>query len=392
MKTPNISTRRLVFYAALAIAFGATMWYCYDIVAYILTAWVLSLLGRPIFNIYRKIGFGQYRIGNAPAAALTLLTFAVVIAGIASLFVPMLLDQAHNLSEVNYVRLGKTLQDPIDQTAQTLRYWGWIPRGRTSALNSLQQKIIGEFEPSQLPVMVGNILGTASEFFIGLSIVIFILFFFLKDDRLFVNAIRAVVPESQEEKIELIVSDTSKMLTRYVTGLLIQLTVFAAGISLALTFLGVPNALLIGFLAGLFNLVPYVGPIVAAGLGVLLTISSNLDLKFYGEMLPLITKVLVAFSCTQFLDNFILHPLIFSNSVKAHPLEVFIAVLLGAKLGGAAGMVLATPLYTVGKIILRAFFREYKFVQFLTGSMDAPLPEVIQTNDAQDSITTAELN
>ena len=99
MKTPNISTRRLVFYAALAIAFGATMWYCYDIVAYILTAWVLSLLGRPIFNIYRKIGFGQYRIGNAPAAALTLLTFAVVIAGIASLFCL----NAHSSLRTNYV-------------------------------------------------------------------------------------------------------------------------------------------------------------------------------------------------------------------------------------------------------------------------------------------------
>ena len=169
MQTPNISTRRLVFYAALAIAFGATMWYCYDIVAYILMAWVLSLLGRPIFNLYRKIGFGQYKIGNSPAAALTLLTFAVVIAGIASLFVPMLLDQAHNLSEVNYVRLGKTLQDPIDQTAQTLRSWGWIPRGRTSALNSLQQKIIGEFEIDRIITHDLDTLWSKTKKYSGIS-------------------------------------------------------------------------------------------------------------------------------------------------------------------------------------------------------------------------------
>jgi predicted PurR-regulated permease PerM len=148
---------------------------------------------------------------------------------------------------------------------------------------------------------------------------------------------------------------------------------------------------LIGFLGGLFNLVPYIGPIVASGLGVLLTISSNLDLEFYTQMKPLIIKVLLTFWSVQFLDNFILHPYIFSNSVKAHPLEIFMIVLVGAHLGGAAGMILATPLYTTGKIILKAFFREYKFVQFLTGNMDEPPAPVLEINDEDDTISQSEI-
>jgi predicted PurR-regulated permease PerM len=91
------------------------------------------------------------------------------------------------------------------------------------------------------------------------------------------------------------------------------------------------------------------------------------------------------------LDNFILHPYIFSNSVKAHPLEIFMIVLVGAHLGGAAGMILATPLYTTGKIILKAFFREYKFVQFLTGNMDEPPAPVLEINDEDDTISQSEI-
>jgi predicted PurR-regulated permease PerM len=109
----------------------------------------------------------------------------------------------------------------------------------------------------------------------------------------------------------------------------------------------------------------------------------------YDKLLPLCFKVLCTFWATQFLDNFILHPYIFSNSVKAHPLEVFLIVLLGAKLGGAPGMILAMPVYTTGKIILKAFFKEYKFVQFLTGNMDEP---IFEFNDGEHRIEQEELN
>ena len=112
------------------------------------------------------------------------------------------------------------------------------------------------------------------------------------------------------------------------------------------------------------------GPIIGASFGVFIVISSNLGLPFYDEMLPLLLTVVGVFASMQLLDNFLLQPFIFSNSIKAHPLEIFIIILVGAKLGGILGMVLAIPVYTVLRVIARIFLSEFKLVQKITGGMD----------------------
>ena len=130
------------------------------------------------------------------------------------------------------------------------------------------------------------------------------------------------------------------------------------------------NALLIALFAALINVIPYLGPIIGAAFGVLITISSNLDISFYAEMLPLLGKVVFVFGCMQLLDNFILQPFIFSNSVKAHPLEIFLIILIGAQLAGIPGMILAIPTYTVVRVIAKIFLSKYRLVKGITQNMD----------------------
>ena len=103
--------------------------------------------------------------------------------------------------------------------------------------------------------------------------------------------------------------------------------------------------------------------------GVVFTISSGLDLDFYTEMLPLLGKVVAVFAAAQMLDNYVLQPYIFSSSVMAHPLEIFIIVLMGAQLAGIGGMVLAIPAYTVLRAVARAFLSEFNIVKNLTERM-----------------------
>jgi predicted PurR-regulated permease PerM len=69
-------------------------------------------------------------------------------------------------------------------------------------------------------------------------------------------------------------------------------------------------------------------------------------------------------------DGFILQPYIFSNSVMAHPLEIFLVILLGADIAGVGGMVLAIPAYTVLRVIAKVFFNEFRFVQLLTENLE----------------------
>jgi predicted PurR-regulated permease PerM len=72
----------------------------------------------------------------------------------------------------------------------------------------------------------------------------------------------------------------------------------------------------------------------------------------------------------QLIDNFLIQPFIFSNSVRAHPLEIFFVVLIGAKLGGIPGMILAIPAYTVLRVVASVLLSESTIVQKLTRSIN----------------------
>ena len=136
------------------------------------------------------------------------------------------------------------------------------------------------------------------------------------------------------------------------------------------SILGIQNALLIAIFAALINIVPYLGPMMGCTFAIFITISSNLGLDFYKEVVPMIVKVIAVFGFMQFLNDWIVQPLIFSNRVAAHPLEIFLVTLAGAKLGGIGGMILAIPAYTVVRIVAREFFNQYRIVQKITSSLD----------------------
>jgi predicted PurR-regulated permease PerM len=131
-------------------------------------------------------------------------------------------------------------------------------------------------------------------------------------------------------------------------------------------FLNIENAFLIGFLAGIINVIPYIGPIIGATFGVIIGITTNLDLDFYSQIIPLSFKIISVFAIMQIIDNFIFQPLIFSNSVKAHPLEIFIVVLSAGTLWGITAMLVAIPFYTILRVMAKEFLSDFKFVQKLT--------------------------
>jgi predicted PurR-regulated permease PerM len=178
-----------------------------------------------------------------------------------------------------------------------------------------------------------------------------------------------MVPTGYEHQTKQAVDETSKLLIRYFVGILTQIIIIILIVSIGLTFFGVKNALLIAFFAALMNVIPYIGPIIGVFFAVILTLSSNTEIPFYTEMIPLLFRVMGVFAFMQLIDNILLQPNIFSKSVKAHPLEIFIVVMMGAKIGGIAGMVLAIPFYTAFRVIGKVFLSEFKVIQKLTRNM-----------------------
>ena len=192
--------------------------------------------------------------------------------------------------------------------------------------------------------------------------------------------VASLMPQEYDGRTRRVIDEVSELLTRYFRGVLVQITLITFLLSGLLTLVGVRNAFLIAFFAALINVIPYIGPIIGMVFGVLMTISSSLDLDFYSQMLPLIWRVVGAFAFVQLLDNFIFQPFILGSRVLAHPLEIFIIVMVGAKIGGIPGMVLAIPTYTVLRVVARVFLSEFTIVKKLTRRMEEASQEQTQAS------------
>ncbi|MCP3933544.1 MAG: AI-2E family transporter [Bacteroidetes bacterium] len=364
------STTRYIAIAISILVIGALIYFFSNIVAYVLISWVLAMIGQPLMNFFqRKIHFKKYRAGRTLCAALTLLFYFGLVALLLLMFVPLVVEQASNLAEVDYGAIATALEEPMGRFQQWLEKYGLVNQAE-SPEQQIQDTLKGWFNPAKIGNFFGYLVSAAGNIFITLFSIIFVTFFFLREQGLFANLIVAIVPDKYEEQAKGAIQDIKNLLTRYFSGILLQMTVITLFVTICLSILGVSNALLIGFFAALINVIPYLGPIIGAAFGVFIAISSNLDLDFYTQMLPLILKVVSVFAAMQLLDNFILQPFIFSNSVLAHPLEIFIVILMGAQVAGIAGMVLAIPAYTVLRVIARAFLSQWRIVQKITEGMD----------------------
>jgi predicted PurR-regulated permease PerM len=133
-----------------------------------------------------------------------------------------------------------------------------------------------------------------------------------------------------------------------------------------LLIVGVENAIVIAFLVALLNLIPYIGPLIGMFLMIFLTMTDNIGQDFQTQILPTTMWVFIGYIIAQIIDNFVSQPYIFSKSVKSHPLEIFLVIIIGGLLFGITGMVLAVPSYTAIKVILKEFLSENKIVKSLT--------------------------
>ncbi len=351
------------------LCFGSIVYYFSDIVTYLLVAWVLSMLGKPLMIFFlKRLRIGRFRIGVNGAALLTILSFFLILFGIIMLFVPTLVDQARILTTVDYQAVGEKWRGPFAWLDQELHQLGMLGP-QESLADRTQAVLLDTFKPALVGNFVGVFLATAGNIVAAFFSVTFILFFFLRENRLFVDILHAFVPDEYEPKVRHAVEESSEVLTRYFRGLLTQIASFILISTVLLWLLGVKSALLIGAFGGLLNVVPYVGPILGALFGIFITVSSHLDYDM-AAMMPLVLKVAGAFMLAQFIDNNFVGPLIFSKSLRVHPLEIFIVTLASAKIGGVVGMVIGIPVYTVLRVIARTFFSEFKLVQRLTDHMD----------------------
>jgi len=340
------------------------IWQIQSVIAYLAIAAVIALIGRPIVLFLRR----KLKVPNTISVILTMLFMVGIFAGIIALFVPLLTEQGKNLSLLNIENLQRTINELYEQVTQ---YLGASPEvvGEIIEETDIEKNIVDRFDIGFIPNFLNSFLDVLSTASIGLFSVLFISFFFLKDRKLFQNGILAFVPKTKETGTVNSLEKINNLLSRYFVGLLLQIFILFVIYTITLLIVGIENAIVIAFLCSLFNIIPYVGPIIGGVIMVVLTMTSNLGMDFSTVILPKAGYVLIGLAVGQLVDNFFSQPFIFSNSVKSHPLEIFLIIIIAGLLFGVVGMIVAVPGYTAIKVILKEFLADNKFVKSLTKSI-----------------------
>ncbi|WP_027126337.1 AI-2E family transporter [Gelidibacter mesophilus] len=362
MKAKTISKGIL---QALAAVFGIMLllfllYKIQSLLLYLFIAGVISLIFRPVVYFFKH----RLKFGRNLSAFITLLLIGSLFALILWLFVPIILEQSKNISEIDF-EMVKT--DLNELSIQASEYLGVEKINIIEAIK--RTEFVREFDSEIVVSFVDVFVNNIGKFFIGLFSVLFISFFLLKDERMISNAVAIFAEEGKERRFLRVLDKAKELLSRYFIGLLIQTTIMAVFYLVLLWNLDVKNALAIAVICAFLNIVPYLGPLLGGVVMILVVVSNNLGVDFSSDLLPLLLRVLIGVTIAQLIDNLFSQPIIFGKSVRSHPLEVFLVIIIGGLIFGIPGMILAVPVYTTLKVISKEFLSEYKIVKHLTKNL-----------------------
>lgn len=366
---------KTILIAAAILLICTICWYFKSVIIYILASVVVSLLARPIMGWLGKISIKGHMMPAWIKAIISLLIIMSVLILVITMIIPVMSSIIKGISLESIESAARHISVPLANLNEFLRTTfpklGSDYRVEIALLQELQNLT----DLSAFSTVIGSAASLVSSIGIALFSIVFISFFFIKEENTFSNIVSALVPDKHEENTSKAISDIGHLLSRYFGGVVIEVLGVGFLNFLGLMFIaqiGFGPAIGIAFLTGILNIIPYVGPLIGGVLGTTLgliikyssAIPIGLDVSFLW-----FTIILIAiFSFTQLVDNFLYQPLIYSTSIKAKPLEIFIVLLIAGNIAGPAGMIIAIPCYTAIRVIAFRFFGNIKAIKRLIPS------------------------
>ncbi len=359
MSTDNIikGLATVIIIAAVLAVVG----YLWHIVVYVVAAAILAILGRPLVRILTRVKIFGRKVSRSIAAAITLVVIWIVAGGLLALFMPLVFNKVYELSNLDWVEITHVVRQSLVDAEVYLEQYS--PVDVPSLEVMLKDRVFSLFSVDLFANVASYLLNLAIAFF-SIS---FITFFFLREDGLFYKGVALFFPERYHENVYRALDSITKLLSRYFIGLFVESLILMTVISIVLMIfgMGVNDALVVGLIMGVMNVVPYAGPFIGGCLSVAISMLTPInDSIFYTTIVVLSTIVIV-----KIIDDFVIQPTLYSERVQAHPLEVFLVILIAGFIGGVWGMLLAIPLYTIIRVFAREFFSEYSVVRKLTSQI-----------------------
>lgn len=289
----------------------------------------------------------------------------VVIISVCSIIVPLVINEIYELASLDLKSALSDIQEPLERVQEYLSTMFVLPESQVSLSEILVSSLRNILDYDTINSAFSSIIDLGISAFVVFFSVSFITFFFMKEDGLFYAMMTAVFPDRYKENVTRALDKITVLLSRYFTGLLTESFILMIIISLTMIAFGMrtEDACFIAITMGVMNVIPYAGPLMGGIASIFIGIVNPIDGYTIGHTISIIVFSLLVIKC---IDDFILQPTIYSERVKAHPLEIFIVILLAGSIGGILGMLLAIPSYTVLRVFAKEFFSQFTLVQKLT--------------------------
>jgi predicted PurR-regulated permease PerM len=142
-------------------------------------------------------------------------------------------------------------------------------------------------------------------------------------------------------------------------------------VTIGMTIVGLSfqQALVMGLIIGIFNVIPYIGPWLGGAIAVVMGIGTAISVGGLPSIPMLVIYMIIVIASAQVIDNNIVQPMIYSKSVNAHPIEIFIIIMAVGSFAGIPGMIVAVPAYTAVRVFAREFFYNFGPVRKITSGL-----------------------
>ena len=354
-------TRRWFWLGGIALLF-AFIYLLHPILTPFLVALLLAYLFDPVVDRLEKFGLSRTWGVVAVFALFTLIVSALLL-----VLVPMLAKQL--------VRLYELAPQMLDWLQHTAMPWVQSKLGLADGFWKFDKvKAAISEHMGQTTDIVGVVLSQATASSLALigwlaNVVLIpvVAFYLLRDWDLMMAKIRSLLPRHREEHIMALTGECHEVLGAFVRGQLLVMValgfIYAAGLMLV----GLELGLLIGMIAGLAAIVPYMGFVIGIGAALIAGL-----FQFGGDLFPMVGIVAV-FMVGQALEGMVLTPLLVGDRIGLHPVAVIFAILAGGELFGFTGILLALPVAAVIMVLVRHMHDLYKDSDIYSGTEDPEL-------------------
>ena len=312
----------------------------------LVVALLLKFLLQPAVNYLETRGMRRL------TAIVTLYLIIITVMG-AALFVviPLLIKEARNFS-ADLPLYEKMLEGALVKIRELI-----LRKFPSAPVPDLYAVVHGFFETKSRYFIesLPRYVSTAASVLSITIIVPVIAFFYLTDGHLIQKALLRLAPNRYFEMFVLLSDKILGAVQAFIRGQLIDALSVGVMTSIGLALIGLPYFLVIGIIAGLGNLIPYLGPVIGFIPAFVVLLVNPLGFSTLGLL-----KVLIVFVMVQFIEGTFIYPLAVGKSVNLHPLVVIIGVTIGGILGGIVGMLIVIPMICVVKVTLEVMYSYLK--------------------------------